>query len=180
MNKKSFTFVSILTLIVMFAIGIPFGFAAGVAPSLSGIAWFLGRVVIKFAAVLLFGRLFTFLVANRLLGTTVSAMYESMKTNIADQENLSPVSIIGGLGVATALIFALAHATSFQLYMYEVLTKGSIGMFVGLLFATYRARHAGVLSASQFASFYRDPGNNQIVIYVVTMFNVAIFLAMMS
>ena len=180
MKNLSFPIVSMLALVATFALGLPFGFMAGVAPSTVGIFWFLAHVAIKFVAVLFFGRLITSLVASLLLNTTVASMFAAMKVKVPNQENLSPVIVICGLGTAVALIFAFAHASSFPLYLYEVLTKGSIGMLIGLVFAIYQSWRAGVMSSSQFAAFYRDPGNNQIVAYVMTMFNVAVFLAMLS
>lgn len=180
MKSKGFAPILILALVAMFILGLPFGIWAGVSPNFLGILGFLGWVVLKFLSVLFFSRLFTWLVASKLVDTTLTGMFNSMRVHVTNQENLSPMFVISGLAVAIGLIFALAQAPTFPLYMYRVLTKGSVGLLVGVVFAAYQARRAGVNSSSSFAFFYNDPGNNQVVAYVMTMFNVAVFLAMLS
>jgi len=171
---------AVLWLIATFVCGLPFGIMAGVAPTFAGVLWFLARVAIKFVALLLVGRILTSFVARGLLGTSVGEMFASMHATVANQENLSPAFVISGLGLATAQIFAFAHAATWQLYCYEVLTKGAVGLLLGLFFAMYQSRRAGVVSADHFAEFYNNPENNQIVLYVMVMLNVAMLIVMQS
>lgn len=164
--------------IVLFAIGSVVGLYTGVALNVYGILWYAARVLVKFAAVMFVFLLCAWLAANS-LGTSLGQMFASMREFKKGQENLSPVVVFGGILLAVAQIFGFAHATTFPVYVYDVLTKGGLGLLLGLGLTMVFARLARVHELG-FAAFFHDERNNQIVILIMLAFNVALFVAMQS
>ena len=172
----------VLSLGVMFAIGVIIGILAGVEPNIQAILWYVARVLFKYAAIMVVAILLIWLIAKYLLNTSIAEMIASMhnQVRVQDQENLSPAVVLGGLLFAVTMIFSLAHAITFQIYLYDVLTKGSLGLLVGTAMVAAVARMVGVRSADHFAELFHEPSNNQIVIFVMIALNAAVLVAMMS
>ena len=135
-------------------------------------------VAIKFVAILAIGWLLQSWFSRSFLGVGRTDLARAMHDHVANQENLSPVIVLGGLLLAVAQIIAFPRVTTLALYTYDVLTKGSLGLFIGMMFALFEARRIGVKSVSNFAEFFHDPSNNEVVAYIMLVLNVAVLVAM--
>lgn len=175
-----FMTVSVAVLAAMFVVGTAIGMLGGITPNLAGILWFVCRVVLKFIGAIVLARLLTGIVCSQILGISYADLVKALHQRIDSQENLSPVFVLGGILLIAVQIFALAHATSTTVYFYDVLTKGSVGLLIGLVFTMIQSRRVGVVSAGHFADFYHDSSNNQIIAYVMLAMNAAVLVAMMS
>lgn len=179
---KSFRFLMTtgIILLVAFTIGSIVGLSAGVTPNITGIMAYVGQVVVKFTLAVAVFFLAAWIVAIH-LGTTLGRLVASMHDR-ADyvQENLSPVAVLGGLMLAVGQIVALAHASTFPVYMYEALTKGSVGLALGILATAVIGVFVGVRSFNRFTEFFYNAKNNQLVIFMMVALNTAVLIAMLS
>ncbi len=180
MKSFRFLFLTGLVLVAVFVVGSLIGLTAGVVPDVTSILWYVVRVVVKFTLASVVFAILAWFVAIQ-LGTKLSKLLTSMHDR-ADypQENLSPVMILGGLLIAMGQIFAFAHASTFPVYIYEVFTKGSVGLALGIVATAFIARVVGVRSFSHLTQLFYDAKNNQIVIFVMIAFNTAVLIAMLS
>ncbi len=179
---KGFRFLLItgLALPAAFVIGCVAGLSAGVTPNPAGIISYVLQVLVKFVLVGVASAALMWLAAIQ-LETTLPKLLSSMHDRAEyPQENLGPVMILGGLLLAMGQIFALAHATTFSVYLYEVLTKGSVGLALGIVATALIAFVVGVRSFNRFTELFNDPKNNQLVMFLMIAFNTAVLVAMLS
>lgn len=180
MKGFRFLFLTGLVLVAVFTVGSLIGLTAGVVPNVTGILWYVMRVVVKFTLASVVFAILAWFVAIQ-LGMTFSKLLGSMHDRAEyPQENLGPVVILGGLLLAMGQIFSFAHASTFQVYVYEVFTKGSLGLALGIVATALIAWIVGVKSFARFTDLFADPKNNQLVIFLMIAFNTGVLIAMLS
>jgi hypothetical protein len=169
----------LITLIIMFSLGVIVGIIAGVSPNPLTIMWWALRVILKFGCTWVTFIALASVIARGLLGTTLRDLFLQMHDKVALQENLSPFALTAGLLIALAQVFS-PHAATLPLYFYEVLTKGALGILLGFVATVFVAWTNNVKSLREFDELFNKKDNNQLVLFLVVSFNVAVHFAMTS
>jgi hypothetical protein len=172
---------TIVLLVITFIVGATIGLSAGVVTNMAGVLSLVFQVSVKFVLIAVSATLVLMFVSRSLLGRPMRALFASMHDRVTQlQENLSPALVLGGVLLAVAQIFAFAHASTFALYFYEALTKGSLGLGLGIIATVVISRLVGISSTGYFLDIFDDPANNQLVLFLMVVFNVAVLIAMLS
>jgi hypothetical protein len=177
----SFVLSALVLLTVTFIVGAVIGLTGGVVTSIAGVFSLVWHVLVKFSLVAVCASLVLMFVARNLLGRSMRSLFASMHDRAPiEQENLSPALVLGGVLIAVGQVFAFAHASTFGLYFYEALTKGSLGLGLGIITTMMIARLVGITSTGYFLDMFDNHANNQLVLFLMMVLNVVVFIAMLS
>ena len=163
-------------LVVLYLIGLAINPAANFGFQLA----YVGRVLIQFlifavlAAALIF--MFYALVLHKPLGQVVTDLKRFEHPD--GVENLSSAFLMLGMLMIAAQIVGWPTAVSLKLYLYEMLTKGTIGLLLATAITVLGAFVLGLNSVEHFVQYLEDANNNQVVLVLMGLVNLAIFIAM--
>ena len=165
----------------LYVIGVLFGLIAGVVPNVAHVLSYALRVALTFGLVCVGSLFLASQLSKHAVGKPLQSLIDSMHDDAGeDQENLSAFAVLAGSFVAFGMIFAFANGATIQLYLYNALSKGSLGMIVGLLGTMWFARFViGVESVGRFSELFESPRNNQAVLFIAVLFDVAVLTAML-
>lgn len=174
-HTVSFIIVVPVTLIVLYVIGLLIH-PANLSNQLTFVLWVLFRLVMFAAlAVLLNLAFYTAVLRQTPRDILMGLRRFEHSTGL---ENLSRAFVLVGLLMIAAQLVGWPLATSMKGYLYEILTKGSLGLLLATAVTMFGALFLGIKSVDHFAEYFNDPRNNQIVLVVMALVNLAVFIAM--
>lgn len=163
----------VIGLAALFGTGWAFA-PAGTITSFSGIVKFLLSVTehVGIAAII------AFVLIVIVFTQVLDVPFLSIGKKFDEDHNLSYGLIAAGLVGVCAIAVFMASASSFQLYVYELLTKGSVGLFFSIVVTVIAAVFFGIDSMDSFRDYVEAPANNQKVLLLMVILNLVMFGAM--
>lgn len=178
MSGKAFLALSFVGLAVLFAIG-TLGLRAPtnvVEATFTNLPRYLFEVAVKSAAWFIVTSLMSVITFGLVLDTSLRELWRWFST----PRNDSHAIVLAGIGGVVAIAMLAAQGVTLQQYAFTVMTKGSLGVFLGILVTSVGAWLIGVRSMDDFRMRLVEKDNNSHVLVVMTVLNGAMAFAMLA
>lgn len=94
------------------------------------------------------------------------------------RENMSRAYLVAGLYMIAAQIVGFSFASPAHVFVYNFLSLGSVALFAAGVVTCGLAGLFGIGSAEAFKAYYDNRGNNQMVLLIMVLANLAVFVPM--
>ncbi len=178
MSGKKFLLLSAAALTALFIVG---AYALGapgnvVTATITNLPSYVWEVLVKFAAWFAFTGLLAAVVFPVVLDTPLRDLWGWF----ASPRNDSHAHVLIGLGGVVAIALLAAQGVTFQQYAFTVMTKGSLGLFLGILATVIGASLIGVRSMDDLRGRLVEEDNSSHMDIVMAILNIAMAFAMLA
>lgn len=178
MSGKKFMLLSALALTAVFVVG---SYALGapgnvVTATITNLPRYVLEVLVKFTTWFTFTGLLAAVVFPVVLDTPLGKLWDWF----AAPRNDSHAHVLIGLGGVVAIAMLGAQGVTLQQYAFTVMTKGSLGFFLGILAMVVGAWLIGVRSMDDLRGRLVEEDNSSHVDMVMAILNIAMAFAMLA
>lgn len=177
-SGKLFLFLSLVVLAGLFATGsIALGApGAVVTTTITNLPHYIVEVVVKFVTWFVASGVLAVIVFSVVLDTPIRDLWVWLNA----PRNDSHAIVLAGMAGVVSIAMLAAQGVTLQQFAFTVMTKGAIGLFLGILATTAGAWFIGVRSMDNFRARLVEKDNNSHVIVVMAILNIAMAFAMLA